>query len=102
MAQTIRPQRVISLLNTDGKAHPRENSFVAAAAVLGAVSVITSIFASLHLLTSWTGLVGILTAAYGQFISATTSERFFLVLALGASGIGFFIGVAHGGLWGGL
>lgn len=102
MAQTIRPQRVLALLNTDGRAHRRENSFVAGATVLGAISVITSLFASLHLLTSWTGLAGILTAAYGQFISATTSERFVLILALGASGIGFFIGVAHGGLWGGL
>ncbi|WP_269855417.1 hypothetical protein [Streptomyces sp. RPT161] len=102
MAQTFRPHGVLAILNTDGKAHPKENSFVAVTAVLGAIAIITSIFSSLHLLTSWTGLAGIFTGAYGQFISATTAERFVLVLSLGASAIGFFLGVAHGGLWGGI
>ncbi len=45
--------------------------------------------------------MGILTGGYGQFISATTAERFVLVLGLGASAVGFFLGIAHGGLWGG-
>lgn len=102
MAQTSRPQSVIALLNTDGKAHPIENSFVAATALLGAIAIISSLFPSLHLLTSWTGLAGIGTGAYGQFISKTTGERFVLIIGLGAAAVGFFIGVAHGGLWGGL
>ncbi|PWI42632.1 hypothetical protein [Streptomyces sp. ICBB 8177] len=102
MATTFRPQNVIAILNSDGKAHPKENSLIAVSVVLGAIAIISSIFNNLHLLSSWTGLFGIITAGYGQFISATTSERFVLILALGASAIGFFIGVAHGGLWGGL
>ncbi len=102
MAQSFRPQNVLALLNSDGKAHPRENSLVLITAVLGAVAIISSIFVNLHLLSSWTGLVGILTGGYGQFISATTGERFVLILGLGASAVGFFLGVAHGGLWGGL
>ena len=101
MAQTYRPHGVLAILNSDGKAHPKENSFVAVTAVLGAIAIITSLSTSLHLLSSWTGLVGILTGAYGQFISVTTAERFVLVLGIGASAIGFFLGVAHGGLWGG-
>ncbi len=100
MAQTIRPLNVLSLLNSDGKAHPRENSLVLATAVLGLVAIISAFFPSLHLLSSWAGLAGILTGGYGQFVSATTGERFVLIIALGASGVGLFIGVAHGGLWG--
>jgi hypothetical protein len=46
--------------------------------------------------------VGILVGAYGQWISETTRERFGLILGLGASAIGFFLGMAHGGLFGGL
>ena len=37
------------------------------------LAFVTAMFHSLHLLSSWTGLVGILTGAYGQFISATTA-----------------------------
>lgn len=46
--------------------------------------------------------MGIITGAYGQWISVTTRERFGLILGLGASAIGFFLGMAHGGLFGGV
>ncbi|MET9219147.1 hypothetical protein ACIOC1_02560 [Streptomyces sp. NPDC088197] len=88
--------------NTDGRPHPLENTLVAVTVVLGAIAIISSAFNSLHLLSSWTGLVGILTGGYGQFISATTAERFALVIGLGMAAVGFYIGVAHGGLFGGL
>ena len=102
MAQTFGPRFVLGFLNSDGKPHPKENSLVALTVVLGAISIVSAFFPSLHLLSSWTGLAGILTGGYGQMVSATTGERFLLVIALGASAVGFFIGVAHGGLWGGL
>jgi hypothetical protein len=104
MAQTIREfrQRHVLTLNTDGQRHPLENSLTVAACVLGALAVVTSAFSNLHLISSWAGLIGIITAGYGQYISVTTAERFLLILGLGASGIGFFIGMAHGGLFGGL
>ena len=70
--------------------------------VLGLIAIISSVFDSLHLLSSWTGLVGILTGGYGQFISATTAERFALIIGLGMSAVGFYLGMAHGGLFGGL
>ncbi|MEW2412297.1 hypothetical protein AB0953_00980 [Streptomyces sp. NPDC046866] len=100
MAQAMQRQS-ISLLATDGKPHPLQDTLLAITLVLGAVSFITAFFPDLHLLTSWTGLIGILTGAYGQFISETTRERFALIIGLGAAGIGFFLGMAHGGLFGG-
>ena len=97
MAQAIR-HGPFALLNNDGKAHPVENSFTAVALVLGLVAFITAMWPGLHMLSSWTGLVGIGTAAWGQMISATTGERFVLVISLGAAGLGFYLGVANGGL----
>ncbi|KOG89052.1 hypothetical protein [Streptomyces varsoviensis] len=107
MAQAARqnhgPLALISTaINSDGKAHPVENGLAAVTLVLGAIAAITSAFHSLHLVSSWTGLVGILTGAWGQFISATTGERFLLIIGLGAAAVGFFIGMAHGGLFGGV
>ncbi|MGW3724983.1 hypothetical protein [Streptomyces sp. F001] len=102
MAQALRPNTAGSLFATDDRAHPVQDALLAVTLVLGAVSFITAMFHSLHLLSSWTGLVGIFTGAYGQWISETTRERFGLILGLGASAIGFFLGMAHGGLFGGL
>lgn len=102
MAQTMRRNSSISLFATDGKPHPLQDTLVAVTVVLGLIAFVSAMFHDLHLLSSWAGLVGILTGAYGQFISATTRERFLLILGLGASGIGFFLGMAHGGLFGGV
>ncbi|MFH9420260.1 hypothetical protein [Streptomyces sp. NPDC017529] len=103
MAQAVRPQHgLLSLLNSDGKAHPVENSLVAVTLVLGAIAFFTAHFHHLHLVSSWTGLIGIGTGAWGQFISATTGERFLLIIGLGAAAVGFFLGMAHGGLFGGV
>ncbi|GAA2294231.1 hypothetical protein GCM10010415_77870 [Streptomyces atrovirens] len=102
MAQALRPNTAGGLFATDGKPHPLQDTLMAVTLVLGITSFITAMFHHLHLLTSWTGLVGILTGAYGQWISVTTRERFGLVLGLGAAAVGFFLGMAHGGLFGGL
>ncbi len=103
MAQALRPNTAGSLLATDGKPHPLQDTLLAVTLVLGLTAFITGFFHSLHLLSSWTGLVGILIGAYGQWISETTTrERFGLILGLGAAGVGFFLGMAHGGLFGGV
>lgn len=102
MAQALRPNTAGGLLATDGKPHPLQDTLLAVTLVLGITSFITAMFHHLHLLSSWTGLVGILTGAYGQWISVTTRERFGLILGLGASAVGFFLGMAHGGLFGGI
>lgn len=102
MAQALRPNTAGGLFATDGKPHPLQDTLMAVTLVLGITSFITAMFHHLHLLSSWTGLVGILTGAYGQWISVTTRERFGLILGLGAAAVGFFLGMAHGGLFGGL
>ncbi|MGR8009569.1 hypothetical protein [Streptomyces hypolithicus] len=104
MAQAMRRSSPspIGIFGTDGKPHPLQDTLVAVTVVLGAVAFVTAMFHSLHLLSSWAGLVGVLTGAYGQFISVTTRERFLLIVGLGASAVGFFLGMAHGGLFGGV
>ncbi|MFE9092712.1 hypothetical protein [Streptomyces sp. NPDC007264] len=102
MAQVLRPSTTGSLFATDGKPHPVQDTMLGVTLVLGITALVTAMFPNLHLVSSWTGLVGIITGAYGQFISVTTRERFGLVLGLGAAAIGFFLGMAHGGLFGGV
>ena len=101
MAQT-RPTVAGSLLATDNKPHPLQDTLLAVTLVLGVTALITAAFNNLHLISSWAGLIGIITGASGQFISETTRERLGLILGLGASAIGFFLGMAHGGLFGGI
>jgi hypothetical protein len=88
--------------NTDGKVHPLQDTLAGITVILGAIAISTCMFRGLHLLASWTGLVGIFTAGWGQYISATTAERFVLIIAGGACAVGFGIGLAHGGLFGGV
>jgi hypothetical protein len=104
MAQAVRQQqhRFRFTLNTDGQPHPLENTLVAVTLALGLVSFVTSFFYNLHLLTSWTGLVGILVGAFGQYRSQTTAERYGLVIGLGLAAVGFYLGMARGGLFGGV
>jgi hypothetical protein len=101
MAQIMRPAKPrTGLLATDGKPHPLQDTLMAVSLVLGVLSLATAGFPGLHLLTSWAGLAGVLVGGYGQFISETTRERFGLVLGIGASAIGLYFGMAHGGLFG--
>ncbi|HEY9439687.1 MAG TPA: hypothetical protein VIS29_13775 [Streptomyces sp.] len=102
MAQTMRPRPSGSLFATDDKTHPVQDTLMVVTLVLGVLAFVTAMFHNLHLLSSWAGLVGILTGAYGQYISVTTRERFVLVVGLGASAVGFLLGMAHGGLFGGV
>ncbi|MER7574272.1 hypothetical protein [Streptomyces sp. NPDC126514] len=102
MAQAMRPNTVGGLFATDGKPHPLQDALLAVTLVLGLTSFVSAMFDDLHLLSSWTGLLGIATGAYGQWVSETTRERFGLILGLGAASIGFFLGMAHGGLFGGV
>ncbi|MET9516180.1 hypothetical protein [Streptomyces sp. NPDC002994] len=102
MAQAMRRHSSTSLFETDGKPHPRQDTLVAVTVLLGVVAFVTAMFHDLHLISSWTGLVGIIAGAYGQFISVTTRERTLLIVGLGASAVGFYLGMAHGGLFGGV
>ncbi|MFF9913434.1 hypothetical protein [Streptomyces sp. NPDC013457] len=98
MAQAMRPDPGHSLLATDGRPHPLQDTLMAVTLFLGVLSFITAQFHSLHVLASWSGLIGIMTGASGQFISVTTRERFALIVGLGASAVGFYLGMFYGGL----
>ncbi|MFF7239460.1 hypothetical protein [Streptomyces collinus] len=100
--QALRPNTAGSLLATDGKPHPLQNTLMAVTLVLGVLAFVTGFFSGLHLLSSWAGLAGLFVGAYGQWVSITTRQRFGMVLGLGASGVGFMLGMANGGLFGGL
>ncbi|MGW8062116.1 hypothetical protein ACVV2G_07510 [Streptomyces ziwulingensis] len=101
MAQITRsPKPRTGLLATDGKPHPLQDTLLAVTLVLGVLALATAGFRGLHILTSWAGLLGVLTGGYGQFISVTTRERFGLVVGLGACALGLFFGINHGGLFG--
>ncbi|WP_069171601.1 hypothetical protein [Streptomyces griseus] len=91
-----------SLFATDGRPHPLQETLMVVTGVLGILAFVTAMFHSLHLVSSWAGLIGILTGAYGQYISRTTWERFGLIMGLGSSAVGFYLGMAHGGLFGGV
>ncbi|MFB7860837.1 MULTISPECIES: hypothetical protein [unclassified Streptomyces] len=98
MAQAMRPDPGHSLFATDGKPHPLQDALMGITLFLGVLAAITAQFHHLHALASWAGLIGILTGAYGQFISVTTRERFVLIVGLGASAVGFYLGMFYGGL----
>ncbi|MER7777010.1 hypothetical protein ABTZ21_18770 [Streptomyces sp. NPDC096191] len=99
MAQIMRPARPrTGLLATDGKPHPLQHALLAVTLVLAVLALATASSRGLHVLTSWAGLLGVLTGGYGQYVSETTRERFGLVLGLGASAAGLFFGIYHGGL----
>ncbi|MFF8832080.1 hypothetical protein [Streptomyces sp. NPDC015131] len=102
MAQAFHRHPTSSLFATDGKPHPLQDTLMAVTLVLGVLAFVTAQFHSLHLISSWAGLVGVVTGGYGQFISETTRERTVLIIGMGASAIGLGLGMAHGGLFGGV
>ncbi|MEU0130288.1 MULTISPECIES: hypothetical protein [unclassified Streptomyces] len=116
MAQTLRspgsrpaPSSVVdprpatgSLFATDGRPHPLQEVLMAVTGVLGVLAFVTAMFHSLHLISSWAGLIGVLVGAYGQYISRTTWQRFGFIMGMGSSAVGFLLGMAHGGLFGGV
>ncbi|MFI6848676.1 hypothetical protein OG535_19710 [Kitasatospora sp. NBC_00085] len=87
-------------LNTDGHRHPRENTLVGITALLGVLAFTTSFFHGLHAVSSWTGLFGVVTGLWGQFVSVTTAERFVLMITIVASAWGLYLGIARGGFLG--
>lgn len=102
MAQAMQPKTTGSLFATDHRPHRLQDILIWVTAVLGVTAFISAMFYNLHLLSSWTGLIGILAGLYSQFVSVTTHERFATIMGLGSSAVGFYLGMAHGGLFGGV
>ncbi|WP_020557171.1 hypothetical protein [Embleya scabrispora] len=108
MAQTIRrtgtapaagTHRPRLTLNSDGRAHPRENALVATVVLFALVGGICAIFEDMHVLGAWTALAGVVTGLVSQMFSATTGERVVTVIALGVSAVALFMNMFHGGLY---
>ncbi|MDP9444106.1 MAG: hypothetical protein M3P83_07055 [Actinomycetota bacterium] len=87
------------LINTDGRRHPKENALALLALGLGAVSLLLVMAPSWHVVGSWAGLVGAVVGLYDQLISATRGERWVIVAGMVASGLGFGLNLANGGLY---
>jgi hypothetical protein len=103
MAQAARQQRgLLEALSHDVRDHPLQNGLAVVTLVLGVLAAGTAFTPGLHLISSWAGLVGALFGLWGQYISETTAERFVLIIFLGAAAFGFFMGMWHGGLFGGV
>ncbi|OIV37517.1 hypothetical protein BIV57_10630 [Mangrovactinospora gilvigrisea] len=86
------------VLNTDGRAHPRENALAVVTALAGLLAIVTSLWPHLHVVSCWAGLVGLGTGAVSQMISETRGERFVNVIGMGAAAVGLGLGIAHGGV----
>ncbi len=100
--QSHSPSYWTKLVRDDAKAHPLQDTLAGLTMVLGAIAIATCMFRGLHILASWTGLFGVFTAAWGQYISSNTAQRFLLIIFGVASAVGLGIGLAHGGLLGGV
>lgn len=92
------PEPLHRLINTDGKRHPKENALAFATLGLGILSLVAATNADWHVPGAWMGLVGAVVGGVDQFISATRGERWIIVSGLVASGLGFALNLANGGL----
>ena len=97
-----RRHRPLATLDRDRRAHPRQLGLALATLLLGALAALAAFSPGLHLVSSWAGLAGLLVAAPTYLLSATTATRFLLVVGGAAAGLGLLLGMAHGGLFGGL
>jgi hypothetical protein len=100
MTQAARQQHgIVATVSDDVRQHPLQNGIAVVTLLLGALAAGTAFTPSLHMISSWAGLIGALFGLWGQYISETTAERFVLIIFLGAAGFGFFMGMWHGGLF---
>lgn len=84
-------------VDSDGQADPRANRLVIATVVLGVIALACAFVASLHIVASVAGLLGMIVGLWAQMVSSTTVQRWIIVIALGAATIGFAFGLANGG-----
>lgn len=83
-------------LNTDGRAHPRENALAVTTLLLGLVTVLATAVGAYPVGVA-AGLLGSAVGAWAQLVSATTAERWLIVFGAGASFVGLGLSLAFGG-----
>jgi hypothetical protein len=84
-------------MDSDGQSHPRENRLTVITVILGVIALAFAFVESLHIIASIAGLLGMIVGLWAQMVSATTAQRWIIVIALGAATIGFAFGLANGG-----
>jgi hypothetical protein len=84
-------------VDSDGQSHPRENRLVLITVILAVIALACAFVESLHIIASIAGLLGMIVGLWAQLVSATTAQRWVIVIALGAATIGFAFGLANGG-----
>ncbi|HET7326788.1 MAG TPA: hypothetical protein VFJ14_05810 [Nocardioidaceae bacterium] len=92
------PTPLHRLLNSDGERHPTENVLAFVTLGLGLCALVAATNAGWHVAGAWMGLVGAVLGGVDQFISKTTGERWVIITGLVASGLGFVLNLANGGL----
>jgi hypothetical protein len=84
-------------MDSDGQSHPRESRLTVITVILGVIALACAFVESLHIIASIAGLLGMIVGLWAQLVSATTVQRWIIVIALGAATIGFAFGLANGG-----
>jgi hypothetical protein len=95
MPQAI--HRRFAFLNSDGRAHPRQNALAVGAAVLGALALVLGFIPAAHFFGLLAGVIGLPVALYSQMISVTTGERWLNVFGMVAAFVGAAFALRHGG-----
>lgn len=84
-------------LNSDGRAHPRENILAIATFVCGLVAFVSTFFGGAHFVSAWLGTLGFGMGLYSQYVSVTTGERVLNIIGIVASFVAVALGIARGG-----
>ena len=87
----------ITMLNTDGARHPRENSLAVITIFLGLTAIVLGLIVETHVFGAIVGLIGFPVALYSQLVSATTGERWLNIVGMIAAFVGLGLSLAHGG-----
>ena len=103
MAQAMRPQPAGSLFATDGKPHPLQDTLLAVTLVLGVVAFVTAHVPQ----PAPAQLLGRPDRHPHRRVRPVhlgddRANASLLIIGLGASAVGFYLGMAHGGLFGGV
>jgi hypothetical protein len=84
-------------LSTDRLRHPLINAAAAYTIVAGLASFILGMLSRDHFIGSVLGVTGFIVGLLAQMLSATRTERMFIVCGIVASFVGMGLGLAHGG-----
>ncbi|HLI37913.1 MAG TPA: hypothetical protein VKV80_11315 [Streptosporangiaceae bacterium] len=97
----------VTLLNTDGRRHPAENSMTWFTLVTGVASFVLGLYIrnvpaasyAVILAATVTGLASLAVGLFAQMISVTRPQRVLIVTGLLGGFVGVSLGLAHGGLF---